>query len=79
MWKIVVRYGLDVGERAFNTQPRVGEIRRDSQLRAQLGYGDNINLLMNGVILPDDALLANGSTVTVETAANTKAEPALVV
>jgi hypothetical protein len=73
MFKITVVYGADLEIKESDTPITIGQIRRDEDLRGSLGYGDNINLLINGVAMPDEAIVPNGSTVTLETAANKKA------
>lgn len=52
MNKYKVRYGASVAtiERSRMT---VGQLKADSELRARLGYGDNVNALYNGVPLGD--------------------------
>lgn len=73
MFKCLVKYGVDVEPLESSTPITIGSIRRDEDLRAQLGYGDNVNLMIDGVTMPDEAIVPAGATVTVETAANTKA------
>ena len=74
MFKITVVYGPDLEVMESDTPITIGAVKRNQDLRDQLGYGDNVNLLINGVTMPDEATIPNGSTVTIETAANKKAE-----
>ena len=71
--KYTVKYGVDEVTRNPSTPPTIGDIRQDDNLQATLGYGDNINLLVNGVAQGDCTLVPDGAVVTVETAANQKA------
>jgi hypothetical protein len=73
MFKCIVQYGVDVEPLESSTPITIGSIRRNQDLKDQLGWGDNVNLMVNGVTMPDEAIVPNGETVTVETAANTKA------
>ena len=73
MFKCTVRYGIDVEPFQSSSPITVGQIRRDGSLRARLGYGDNINVMVSGVTLPEEAIIANDSEVVIETACNKKA------
>ena len=73
MFKCSVVYGPDSEPFEQDTPIKVGDIRRSEDLRDQLGYGDNVNLMIGGITMPDDALVPNGSVVVIETAANKKA------
>jgi hypothetical protein len=70
-----IRYGVDYVDKQYTFPPRVSDIRSDPNLRAELGYGDNIKLSQNGVELPADATISMGSEVCIETIANSKAQP----
>lgn len=78
MFTCNVNYGVDTEPFQSETPIRVSQIKRDMDLRNSLGFGDNVNVMVNGVTLPDDAIVPNGSTVVLETAANKKAMPELV-
>jgi len=73
MVQVTVRYGLDQHSVSIPLESRFGDLVHNSELRAALGYGDNIKLLVNGVEMPMDAKVPTGSYVTAETAANSKA------
>ncbi len=73
MYSIKVRYGVDVEVFTSDSPITIGQIRRDSDLRCKLGYGDNVNLMISGVTMPDDAIVPNDATVIIETACNSKA------
>jgi hypothetical protein len=70
---ITIKYGLDSISKTFTQPVYVRDIKANASVRAALGFGDNIRVLMNGVELPDGAQLSNGSLVIIETACNTKA------
>lgn len=74
MFKCTVVYGADVEPFASDSPIRIGDLRHNEDLKAQLGFTDNVNFMVNGVTLPDDAIVPNDATVTVETAANKKAQ-----
>lgn len=73
MMTITVRYGMDQQTIAVPMGTKFGDIRRNNDLRVSLGFGDNVKFLVNGVEMSPDATVANGTLITVETAANTKA------
>jgi hypothetical protein len=70
---VLVQFGLQSMERHYDGTVTARMIRTDSNLKAGLGFSDNVRVVMNGVTLPDDAIIAAGSRVTIETAANAKA------
>jgi hypothetical protein len=72
-FNIRVRYGVDEETMESDTPITVSAIRHDNNLRARLGYGDNVNALINGVTMPDEAIVPNGGLVVIETACNSKA------
>lgn len=73
MIQVTVRYGLEQETVQLPMNSRFADIRDNMSLRASLGYGDNIKLLVNGVEMPMDAIVPSGCFVTAETAANSKA------
>lgn len=73
MQRVTVKYGVDSVDKSFTVPVTIGSLRRDGNLKATLGYGDNVRLLINGVELTDDVIVPNGATVVIETAANSKA------
>lgn len=79
MFKCTVVYGPDSESFEQETLIKIGDIRRSEDLRDALGYGDNVNLMIGGITMPDDALVPQGSVVVIETAANKKATHALVL
>lgn len=73
MFRVTVRYGVD-SEVFTSDQPiTVGGIIGSSDLRARLGYGDNVVALLHGVAMPREAVIPNDETVVLETACNSKA------
>lgn len=73
MFKCTVVYGPDTEVFEQDGPIKVGDIRRSDDLRDTLGYGDNVNLMIGGITMPDDAIVPNDSVVVIETAANKKA------
>jgi hypothetical protein len=70
--QVTVRYGIDSVTRTMPGPLTVGDIKEDEDLRALLGYGDNVRCLVSGVEQPDDAGLHHGAVVVIETKTNTK-------
>ena len=73
MFKCTVVYGPDSTQHESGSPIRISDIRNSDDLRDELGYGDNVNLMIGGIAMPDDALVPNESVVVIETAANKKA------
>ncbi len=73
MIQVSIRCGMRETTRQYSASPSVGELKADRDLRDELGFSDNVRVLVNGVEQPDYLRLPNGSAVTIETAANTKA------
>ena len=71
--KLTIRYGADEVTKNFDSPQTVGDIKDDDNIRAALGFGDNVNALVGGVAQNDATTLPEGAVVTIETAANTKA------
>lgn len=78
MFKCTVFYGPDSELFEQDTPIKIADIRHSEDLRDRLGYGDNVNLMIGGITMPDDAIVPNESTVVIETAANKKATCELV-
>jgi hypothetical protein len=68
-----VKYSVDVEPLESDQPITIASIRQNADLKHTLGFGDNINLYVNGVAMPNDAIVPNDATVVIETAANTKA------
>lgn len=73
--QVTVRYGLEQETVEVPDGSRFRDLRGNPNLRASLGFGDNVKFLLNGVEMPGDATVPYGAYVTVETAANQKAMP----
>ena len=74
MKTITIRYGISSVTRSFLAGTTVGQLVADPNLKAILGYGDRVNVLVGGVAQPSDLQIPDEVTeVTIETAANTKA------
>lgn len=68
-----VQYGLDNHSKTTAIAPTIGQVVADPNLRAVLGYGDNVRALVNGVEQSHDTLVPDGCTLVLETRANQKA------
>jgi len=71
--QVNIRFGVDRITKSFSTAPTVGQLKSNQDIRAALGYGDNVKVVLNGVELPDDVTVGNGQELVIETAANRKA------
>jgi len=70
---ITIRYGTDSMNKQFDGTPTVSTVLHSASVKAQLGFGDNVRALVNGVALDEAAPVEDGSIVVVETKANSKA------
>jgi hypothetical protein len=73
MTTVTVRFGTDSASRSFSDGITVGQVVNDPGIRAELGYGDSLRSLVNGVEQPNNAPAPNGGMIVVETRANSKA------
>jgi len=73
MTTVSVRFGTETASRSFSDGITVGQVINDPGIRAELGYGDSIRALVNGVEQNSANIAPNGGTVVVETRANSKA------
>ncbi len=73
MKNITVKYGSDVRTVTVPYSTTVGQIIADPTTRVVLGYGDNVKALVGGVEQPGDSVPSDGSTIVLETRANSKA------
>ncbi len=71
--QFTVRYGMDSHTKNVTTAPTIGQVKDDVNLRAVLGYGDNVRATINGVEQSENTVVPDGCTVVFETRANTKA------
>lgn len=71
---VLIRYGTDVMSKNFTTTPTVGQVISSASVKAELGFGDNVRALVNGVEQDSAALVEDGATILVETRANSKAQ-----
>lgn len=72
---ITVKYGVDETSKSFINSPTIQQVIDSPALRAELGYGDNVRALVNGVEQSATATLSDGCEVLLETRANQKAIP----
>lgn len=70
--QITTKYGVQSVTRTLPDPVTVGDLVRDPNLKAVLGFGDNVRALIAGVEQPSDVALKDGSVVVIETKTNTK-------
>ena len=73
MKNIIVRCGSQTFHKQFPDEATVGEVVRNSSVKAVLGYGDSTRALINGVEQDDSLSSPADCTITVETRCNSKA------
>jgi len=71
--QITIQYGMTTQPKSYVTPPTFGEVIADQNLRAILGYSDNVRPLVYGVEQPLAAIVPDGANVVLETRANAKA------
>ncbi len=70
---ITIKYGAEIATKTYDNPPTVSSVLSSPSVKAQLGFGDNIRALVNGVEQSNSAVLTDGVTLNIETKANTKA------
>lgn len=73
MYTYTLRHGIDKSTKSFDSAQTVRQLRANESFKAGLGYGDNVNLVLNGVTMEDDVFPPNNAELAVETRCNTKA------
>lgn len=71
--QVTIKYGVESLTKTYPSTPTIGQITSDPSIRAALGFGDNVNALINGVAQPSTVGVPENSVVVIETAANRKA------
>jgi hypothetical protein len=71
--RVTVAYGPDEITKTFSEGTTIDEIIGDANVKALLGYGDNVKALVLGSEQDGDTILASGARITIETRANQKA------
>lgn len=72
MKTITVKYSIDQFQTEVDDGLTVGQLKADEKIRTALGFGDNINVLIDGVAQNDAVNIPNLACLKVETAANKK-------
>lgn len=71
-----VHYGMDQTSKFFpGDSVSVGQVIANPTVKAQLGYGDNVRVLMDGVEVSSETTISDGDSLYVEVRANSKAAP----
>ena len=79
MKRVTVKYSINALSREVPEGTTVGQLVGDTAVKAALGFGDNIKVLLHGVELPNDAVIPPGECLFIETRANQKSLPAVVL
>ena len=70
---VTIKYGLETISRTVPEGTTIGHLVSDQNLKAVLGFGDNVRALINGIEMSRDVQVPYGSLVSLETACNSKA------
>ena len=73
MKTIEVSYGISRRNHTCASSETVGQVIADPNNRIVLGYGDNVQALIGGVVVSSDVVVPDGATVNLENRANQKA------
>ena len=73
MKNITVRFGTQAHTKQFSDDANLGTVVSSSSLKAILGYGDNVRVLIHGVEQDLGSVPPDNTSVTVETRCNSKA------
>lgn len=78
MITITTRFGAtNELTKGFPEGTRVSQLLSNQSVKATLGFGDNVQAVVNGSILAVNTVLDDGDVVTIESKANSKAAAAL--
>lgn len=75
--QITIRYGLNTVTREYADGTTIGTILADPNVKAGLGFSDNVRALANGIELPTGAV--SPSSIVVEARCNSKAQDTQLV
>ena len=72
--KITGVYGIqNTVTREFESGTTVGDLKKNADLRAALGFSDNVQVYVNGVVAGDEFVIGPGNIVAFEDQAGRKA------
>jgi len=71
---VLIRFGTETMTKVFNSTPTIGQVINSASVKAELGFGDNVRALVNGVEQDSATLVEDGSMILIETRANSKAK-----
>lgn len=78
MITITTRFGAtNELTKEFSEGTTVSQLLSNQSVKATLGFGDNVQAVVNGSILAGNTVLDDGDVVTIESKANSKAAAAL--
>ena len=70
---ITVQFGGQKEARQYPAGSTIGTVLHDQDLKAVMGFSDNVRALVGGVEQPNAAQLSDGMSIFVEMRANSKA------
>lgn len=74
MISVTIRFGsTNELTREFAAGTTVGSVLSDRNLQASLGFGGNVQAVVDGQVQQSNSPLTDGDVVTIETKANSKA------
>lgn len=73
MKNITVKYGVDQITKQVEDDFTFGDVQDSDAFKAALGFGDRTKALIEGIEQDRSTVIPAGTTVRLETAANTKA------
>ena len=73
MKNITVKYGVDSINKQVEDDFTFGDLQDNEAIKAALGFGDRTKALVEGIEQDSATVIPAGTTVRLETAANTKA------
>lgn len=73
MKNITVKYGVDSLNKQVEDDFTFGDLQESDTFKAALGFGDRTKALVEGIEQDRATMIPAGTTVRLETAANTKA------
>jgi hypothetical protein len=70
---VTLKYGLNSLTKNVESGSTINDVVQDPDNQAGLGYGENVDTLVEGTVVEGFTSLAEGDTIELRTKANTKA------
>jgi hypothetical protein len=70
---VTIKFGLNSLQKAIDSGTTVSDFVGDPDTQAALGFGDNVDVLLDGTVVEGFTQLSDGDHLVIRTKANAKA------